>query len=97
MFHVALSLLCPVFFVLLRTCVPAIVAVPKAAVNKKRNAFAQKDEIRMTFDRVSPSPTRDPVLMENLNQREFRRSILFSAYLSHDRGTGNFIKHIRQF
>lgn len=38
--------------------------MPEASIDKHGDLFAGESEIRLAHDRITPVPTRDPMLME---------------------------------
>ena len=69
--YVPFSLFLPVFLMIRRTSIPAVMSMPEAAVYKYGDFSLWKHKIRMALHRVIPPPACDSVLLENLNQPKF--------------------------
>lgn len=75
--YVALSLLLPVLFVLLRASVSAIVSVPKTTVHEDGHFMFRESKIGMPYDRVVAPPSSNPIILEQLQQTQLRRPVFF--------------------
>ena len=62
MFDVLLPFSVPVFCVICRLSVSAIVSMPKASVNENRYVLVKKNKVRMPFNIIVPSPSGDMLL-----------------------------------
>ena len=57
--------------------------MPKAAVNKNRNAPANKNKIGLSKQRIFPSPADDSAFAENADEFNFRRLVAAAPYARH--------------
>jgi hypothetical protein len=58
-------------------------AVPEASVNEDSEAFAAKDEIRASWQRLVSPPASNPVCAENCDQFQLSACVSFRADCSH--------------
>ena len=82
--HVPLALFLPVFLMVDRASVSAVVSVPETAVHKHSDLFLWKYEIGMSFYWVISPPACNPILLEYFNQSKFRGLVLFGLNLTHN-------------
>ena len=68
MFDVLLPFSVPVFCVLCRSSISAIVSMPKASVNENRYVLVKKNKVRMPFNIIVPSPSGDMLLVKILDK-----------------------------
>ena len=57
--------------------------MPKAAVNKNRNAPANKNKIGLSNQRIFPPPANDSAFAENANEFNFGRLVAAAPYPRH--------------
>ena len=70
--NVSLALFLPVFLVIGRASVSAVMPVPEATVHKHSDFLLLEHEIWMPFYRVISPLACNPVLLEYFNQPQFR-------------------------
>ena len=64
MLDISFSFFLPIFFIIGRASVSAIVPVPKTTVYKNCDFLIEKHKIRVSFDFVTSSPTVYAVLLK---------------------------------
>ena len=80
MFDVLLPFSVPVFCVLSRSCISAIVSMPKASINENRYVLVKKNKVRMPFNIIVPSPSGNMLLVKILDK--FSSVLLFPKDLT---------------
>ena len=68
---IALYFLFPVFCIVRRGNISAIVTMPKTSVCEKRNTLLGKDKIRMSYEPIISAPAHYMLRFEHLNQLNF--------------------------
>lgn len=67
MLHITFYFLLPIIFVIFGMRIAAIMPMPKTSVNKNRNLFLQKNEIRMSYNFIITPPPSNSILFKKLN------------------------------
>lgn len=92
--HVPLTFFLPIIPMVGGVGVSAIMPMPEAAVHKHSNLFLGKDKIGAPFYRIIPSPARDPILFENVDQSQLGGLVILRLDLPHDSRPFLLVEHI---
>ena len=84
MLHVPLALFLPIFLMIGRASVSAVMPMPETTVHKHSDFLLWEHEIWMPFYRVVSPPACNPVLLEYFNQPQFCGLVLFRFDLTHN-------------